>query len=339
MSAARSTSSRWSTKKAMWWSRPRVRVRSRVYVRSYDFWLEVEPDARLGAVVEHDLLGQPQAEVLLDEGAVLGGLDGEEVDVVEVADSDAAPRVALRLVLERRPKLRGRLVALGLVEELEPVAVGIEEAVGAAVAEVAVEPAALDSGRLERRDPALESLRAVRAVGQVPDPGLRGRGQLQRRPLVVAEAAQVHRVSRSPGDLHAEDLPEVDEALVRPRRQQLDVREVREVTDRLRHERYPCGVRVEVGGQAVRERHDREGRVDGERPRDERAVPDVEPLDVPGLPVRVDDRPLRVAAHAARPLHVGADQTGPLDARGAGRPEHVAGEVERGARCARARRP
>jgi hypothetical protein len=42
------------------------------------------------------------------------------------------------------------------------------------------------------------------------------------------------------GDLHAEDLAEVVEALVRLRCQQLDVREMREITDRLGQERYPC---------------------------------------------------------------------------------------------------
>ena len=88
-------------------------------MRSYDFWLDASQTPGLGAVVEHDLLGQPQAQVPLEEDAVLAGIDREEVDVVEVADADAAPRVALRLVLQRRPELRRRLVALGLVEELE----------------------------------------------------------------------------------------------------------------------------------------------------------------------------------------------------------------------------
>ena len=120
-----------------------------------------EPDARLGAVVEHDLLGQPQAEVALAEDAVLARVDGQEVDVVEVPDAHAAPRVALRLVLERRPQLRRGRVALGLVEQLHAVAVGVEEAVGAAVAEVAVEPGAGDAAGLERRHPPLERLGSV----------------------------------------------------------------------------------------------------------------------------------------------------------------------------------
>ena len=87
-----------------------------------------EPDPRLGAVVEHDLLGQPQPEVRLAEDAVRAGIEREEVDVVEVSHADAAPGIAVGLVLERRLPLGRRDVALGLVEELEPVAVGIAEA-------------------------------------------------------------------------------------------------------------------------------------------------------------------------------------------------------------------
>jgi hypothetical protein len=161
--------------------------------------------------------------VLLGEDPVLGGIDSEEVDVVEVADSDAAGRVALRLILERRAKLGGRLIALGLVEELVAMAVGIEEAVGGTVTEIAVEPLALDAGRLECGDPALQRLGAVCAVGNVPDPGLLGSGQLQRGSLVVAEATQVDRVAALAGDLQPEDLPEVVEALVRLGRQEFDV--------------------------------------------------------------------------------------------------------------------
>ena len=52
-------------------------------------------------------------------------------------------------------------------------AVGIAEAVGRAVAEVAVEPVPLDAAGLERGDPARERLRAVGAVGEVADARLR----------------------------------------------------------------------------------------------------------------------------------------------------------------------
>ena len=225
----------------MWCSRP---ARSRHVARVGEvvrLLVRREPDARLGAVVEHDLLGQPEAEVVLAEHARLAGVDREEVDVIEVADADAAPRVAARLVLERGPQLRRSRVVLGLVEELDAVAVGVEEAVGAAMAEVAVDPVAGDASGIERCDPAGERLRAVRAIREVTDARLRRRGELERGALVVAEAAQVDRVALLAGDLHAEDLAEVEEALVRLRREQLDVREVSEVADRFGHVRYPCG--------------------------------------------------------------------------------------------------
>ncbi len=159
--------------------------------------------------------------------------------MIEMADADTAARVALRLVLQRGAQLGRRLVALRFVEELEPMAVRIEKAVRGAVPDVAVGPLAVDSRRFERGDAARERLGAVRAVGDVPHSRLRSGGQLQRRTLVVAEAAQVDRVAALAGNLHAEDLSEVRQALVGPRRQQLDMREVREVADGLGQDRYP----------------------------------------------------------------------------------------------------
>ncbi len=161
--------------------------------------------------------------------------------MIEVAHADAAAGIAVRLVLQRGLDLRRRRVALRLVEELDPVTVGVEEAVRGAVAEVAVEPLPGDAAGLQRRDPPLQRLGAVGAVGEVPDARLRRRRELERRALVVAEAAQVDRVAALARDLHAEDLAEVEEALLRLRREQLDVREMRQVADRLGHARYPCG--------------------------------------------------------------------------------------------------
>src|SRR3954453_20586534 len=81
----------------------------------------------------------------------------------------------------------------------------------------------------------------MRAVGEVPDARLRRGGQLERRALVVTEAAQVERVSALARDLHAEELAEVEEALLRLGCEQLDVREMRDVANRLAHARYPFG--------------------------------------------------------------------------------------------------
>ena len=89
--------------------------------------------------------------------------------MVEMTNANAAARVALRLVLERGPKLGRRDVALRLEEELEAVPVGIAEGVRGTVAEVAVRPLAGNAGCLERVDAPRERLGAVRAVGDVAD--------------------------------------------------------------------------------------------------------------------------------------------------------------------------
>jgi hypothetical protein len=155
--------------------------------------------------------------------------------VIEVTHAGAAARIALRLVLERRLQLGGRLVALRLPEHLQAMAVRVVEAVRRAVTDVAVEPRPVDAGLLQRVYPPSERLGAVCPVREVPEAGL-GRGrQLERGPLVVAESAQIDGVAALGRHLHAEELAEVGEALVRLRRQQLDVREVREVANRLRH--------------------------------------------------------------------------------------------------------
>ena len=70
-----------------------------------------------------------------------------------------------------------------------------------------------------------------------PSPGSLALGQLQAVGLVVAPAAQVHRLALAVLDLHPEQLDEEAQALLRERRQQLGVADVGEVVDRLRAHR------------------------------------------------------------------------------------------------------
>ena len=83
--------------------------------------------------------------------------------MVEPLDGDAAADVALRLVLQRGAQVLGRDVALGLVVELEDVAVRVGEAVRGAVPDVAVDPALAEPGRLDRRDRAARAPRGLQA--------------------------------------------------------------------------------------------------------------------------------------------------------------------------------
>src|SRR4029079_1354326 len=126
-------------------------------------------------------------------------------------------------------------VALGLVEELERVPVRIGEAVRTAVPDVAVGPARPETRRLDRGDPPYERLRAPGTGADVPDSGLRRLGELQAVAEVVAPAAQVDRATVAGLLLHPEHLDEEAQALLRLRRQELGVCDVRDLVEVLGH--------------------------------------------------------------------------------------------------------
>ena len=135
---------------------------------------EAHPGALLAAVVVDDLLVGAEAELLLGEPAVGGDVRRQHVDVVDPLDRGAAVDVALGHVLEPRAQVLGRHVAVLLVEELEPVAVGVAELERGAVPVVALVPADAEPRGFDRRDAPLQRLRA-------PGPERRcGRGRAAR---------------------------------------------------------------------------------------------------------------------------------------------------------------
>jgi hypothetical protein len=182
-------------------------------------------------VLEQDLLVEAEAERGLNERAVRRHVAREQREMVRAPHVHAFRGVPHRQVLERRAQVVRCDVLLLLVVDLHEVAVGITEAIAPAAAEVAVDPAQPEPGRLDRGDAPRERLGAHRAPGDAPHAGLRGGGQLERARRVIAVAAQVGRLPGDVHDLHAEHVPEVPEAPVQLRRQQLDVAEVRDVLD------------------------------------------------------------------------------------------------------------
>jgi hypothetical protein len=99
------------------------------------------------------------------------------------------------------------------------------------VAQVAVDPALAEAGRLDRRDAALECLGAPRAQRHVPEAGPVRLGQLEAVALVVAPAAQEDGLPIARLDLHAEHLLEEAQAVVRLGGEQLGVADVGKVVD------------------------------------------------------------------------------------------------------------
>ena len=153
------------------------------------------PDRGFGAVIENDGLGQPEAEIVLEEDPVGLDVDRQPVPVVEPAHIAAARRKALRLVLQRWLLVGRRLVPLGLVVKLDHVAVRILAHEGLAVAEIAVGPADVEARALQRRGAPLQRLRRARAIGDMAHARRLRRRQLERIALVVVPAAQIDGVA------------------------------------------------------------------------------------------------------------------------------------------------
>lgn len=91
---------------------------------------EAQPCSGLDSAVEHHLLIEAEAEQVGGEAAVDGDIGRQHVDVVQALDRRAVIDVALGDVLEPRAQRLGRLISLGLVEQLHAVAVGVTELVG-----------------------------------------------------------------------------------------------------------------------------------------------------------------------------------------------------------------
>ena len=110
-------------------------------------------------------------------------------------------------------------------------AVGVAEAVRRPVAVVAVGPAVAEPRRLDRGDPPLQRLGVPARSAIWPSPSAAS-VSFSALALVVAPAAQVHRLARARLDLHAQHVDEERQALGGLRRQQLDVADVGEVATR-----------------------------------------------------------------------------------------------------------
>jgi len=83
----------------------------------------------------------------------------------------------------------GRRVALGFVVELEDMPVGVGEAVGRTVANVAVDPPHAEPGRLDRCDSPVERGGAPGPQRDMAEPGSGRLGELQAVAQVVTPAA------------------------------------------------------------------------------------------------------------------------------------------------------
>ena len=153
--------------------------------------------------------------------------------MIDAAHADAAAGIFLRKILQRRVQILRRDKFLLLVVDFHAVAVGIVEAVGTAAAEIAVAPADAEAGLFKRLGAALQRLRASGAPGNAADARIARGGELERGGCVIAVAAQVDQLLGLVHRLHAEQIPEIPEALVGHRREQFHAAQMCDVVKRL----------------------------------------------------------------------------------------------------------
>ena len=197
------------------------------------------PHGGFDAAVEHDLLGEPEAEIFLEKRAVGFDVHGQSVQVIQPANVHAARRKALRLIFQRRLQSGGGFIPLRFVIELDFVAVGILADKGRAVRQIAVGPAESKPepfSAATRRSSAC-GLRVRKATW--PSARLFRRGQLQRVALVIVIRAKINRIAFASAFGHAHDIDEEAQAFLGLGREQFQMAQVGQVHDGFRLHTFP----------------------------------------------------------------------------------------------------
>jgi len=175
---------------------------SRVIATSYD--LLVAESHRFGAVIQDDLLGQPEAEALVEKPPRRRDVARQKIDVIEAPRRNAARHVPLRLILEGRRNLGCGLESLRFPVQFDGMTVGRRHAIRRSVPRL-FDPRARDVALGEVRDQPLQRSVVTDAETDVADAGGRVCRQLERVAFVIAPRAQVDGISAACGLVQADD--------------------------------------------------------------------------------------------------------------------------------------
>jgi hypothetical protein len=114
-----------------------------------------QPHAHFLARVQHDLLGETEAQIVLEELAIGPDIDREAVEMVEPANIRAAGGIALGLVFQRGTQDLRRLIPLGFMVKFDHMPIGVCEAIRWPVTIFVLDSANSCSRTLDRLDPLL----------------------------------------------------------------------------------------------------------------------------------------------------------------------------------------
>src|SRR5271165_2566619 len=185
-----------------------------------------QPHAGLFTGIENDLLGQAEAQIILEEFAVGLDVDGEAIEVVESAHVHATRRIALGLVLQGRTQVGRCLVPFGFVIQLDDMAVRVMEAIARSMPEFAFMPTDAGAGSFDRLDTALQGLRAACAKSRVAQGRYIRCRQLKRIALVVVPRTKIDGLTLAAALRHSHDVDKEAEAFLGLACQKLQVAEM-----------------------------------------------------------------------------------------------------------------
>src|SRR5690606_32188692 len=99
--------------------------------------------------IVNDLFGQAPAQTLLQEGPRRADIRGKQIDVIQSPQAHAAVRKAGRLIFQRGPELRRRLIPLRLIINFYVMVIRADETVGGTVPDTVRLPAPSPSRLLD----------------------------------------------------------------------------------------------------------------------------------------------------------------------------------------------
>ena len=192
-----------------------------------------EPAAAGPPVIELDQFGDAGPEADLHELAEYRHVFGQQIEMVDPARRSAGK--GRGSVLERCPLGRVlRFEPAGFVIEFEDVAERIGDAIGTAMAEIAVDPAdGAEIRRLDGGNAAIKRFRRGTAIADMADAGRVVARQLQRVELVIVPGAQIGAVAVNGAELEPIDAGEEIEAFLETVSVHFDVSEMGDIETRI----------------------------------------------------------------------------------------------------------
>ena len=140
--------------------------------------IDRKPATAKAAIIHNDLLGHAASQRFWQKIANSFHITGQQVNVVQTAHAHTAPVITLGDVFKRRAFFWRRNIFVGVVINLKNVPVGIGKLIGAAMAQIAINPANAAAKRFDGLYAALQRFWRCAAIADMANASGVGFGQL-----------------------------------------------------------------------------------------------------------------------------------------------------------------